>query len=158
MSSYVVVVKGKVLCSGLPGQDTVRCGDCHDARSRIERMWKRKPGLKEKFQQTAMSWDERRAFIVEAKELMGDDLEMLVEQTINKHKTTEREWSMSAECDWLDETGLKDRFKSRPDKVEKIMKCGRQMQCPVMECTLYGVPKYTSLDKDTTTEIAETTA
>ena len=75
--------------------------------------------------QTAMSADERQALIAEAKGLMGDDLELLVEQTINKRKITEKEWSLAAECDWLDETDLKDRFKSRPDKVEKTMNCGR---------------------------------
>ena len=53
---------------------------------------------------------------------------------------------------------MKDRFKSRPDKVEKIMEHGRQMQCPIMGCTMYGIPKYTSLDKDTTKEIEETSA
>ena len=104
-----------------------------------------------------MTADERKAFIIEAQALMGNDLELLVKQTINKRKTTEKEWSLSAECDWLDETDLRERFSSRPDKIEKIMN-GRTMQCPVMDCTVYGVPKYTSLDKDTTTEIEETTA
>ena len=32
------------------------------------------------------------------------------------------------------------------------------MQCPIMECTMYGGPKYTSLDKETTKEIDETSA
>ena len=104
-----------------------------------------------------MTPDERKAFITEAKELMGDDLEMLVKQTINKRKTTEKEWSLSAECDWIDETDLREKFRSRPDKIEKIMN-GRTMHCPLMDCTMYGIPKYTSLDKDTTKETEETTA
>ena len=32
------------------------------------------------------------------------------------------------------------------------------MQCPIIGCTLYGIPKYTSLDKETTKEIDETSA
>ena len=42
--------------------------------------------MKAKYKQTAMSTDERKAFITEAKGLMGDDLEILVHQTINKQK------------------------------------------------------------------------
>ena len=114
--------------------------------------------MKEKFSQEALSPDERKAFMKEAQGLMGDDLETLVEQTINKKRTSEKAWSMSAECDWLDEKDLKDRFKSRPDKVEKIMERGRQMECPLMGCTMYGIPKYASLDKETTKEIDETSA
>ena len=83
-ASYVLVARGKVSASGIQAADTVRCGDCHDARSRLERLWKRKPSLKEKYTQTAMSADERQAFITEAKGLMGDDLELLVQQTVNK--------------------------------------------------------------------------
>ena len=51
---------------------------------------------------------------------------------------------------------MKDRCKSRPDKVEKVMENGRHMQCPLMGCTMYGIPKYTSLDKETIKEIDET--
>ena len=45
---------------------------------------------------------------------------------------------------------MKEHFKSRPDKVEKVMKNGRQMYCPVLQCTLYEVPKYIHVAKDTT--------
>ena len=81
-----------------------------------------------------------------------------MKQTISKKRRSEKESSLSAECEWLDETDLKEHFKSRPDKVDKVMECGQQMHCPVMGCTMYGIPKYTSLDKETTIAIDETSA
>ena len=135
--TWVTVCKGKAPANGgLPGPDTLRCADCNDARSRLERLWKRAPDLKAQYTQEALTPDERKAFITEAKGLMGDQLETLVKQTISKKRISEKESSLSAECEWLDEKDLKERLKSRPDKVDKIMECGQQMHCPVMGCTM----------------------
>ena len=122
--------------------DTVSCSACMllmHARSHKWlplhwTLWRRTPGLKEKYK-TAMSADERQAIIAE--------LELLVEQTSNKREISEKEWSQDLRVDYLDETDLKNVFKSRPDKVEKIMKNGRKMHCPITQCTWYGVPRYT---------------
>ena len=59
------------------------------------------------------------------------------------------------EVEWLDEKDLAERFKSRPDKKEEIMQNGRQKECPILECTLYGIPINKSLTTDSTKDICE---
>ena len=81
----VLVSRGKPSSSGGPAtKDTLRCCECHSARSRLETLWGHEPLLKKKWQGHGMSSDERLAFVSEAKHLFGAELELLVERTIDK--------------------------------------------------------------------------
>ena len=155
----ILVCKGEASASGTgSSKDTLRCPECHDCRSRLERLWSRKPLLKSKFQGAAFSTMERFNFINEAKNLLGAELELLVERTLAKRLIHTKEDLDQLEVEWLDEKDLAERFKDRPDKKEKIMENGRQRECPILQCTLYGVPIYKSLTKDSTKDIEEQSA
>ena len=150
----VLVCKGKASSSrGTAAKDTLRCCECHSCRSRLETLWSREPLLKKKWQGHAMSSEERLNFVNEAKHLFGAELELLVERTIDKRLIHTKEDTDQMEVEWLDEKDLAERFKDRPDKKEKIMENGRQRECPILQCTLYGVPIYKSLTKDSTKDI-----
>ena len=108
----VVVCRGKPSSSGGPAaKDTLRCCECHSARTRLETLWGREPLLKKKWQGNAMSAVERQNFANEAKHLFGSDLELLVERTIDKRLIHTKEDTHSMEVEWLDETDLAERFK-----------------------------------------------
>jgi hypothetical protein len=110
----------------------------------------------EKANITSFSADERKDFVVRAKNLFGDKLKAALCAVTSTKRTATTSTTFRNPGRYLDEVELAAEFKDRPEQLSAIVRNADKIQCPVREVTLYLVPKPESIYEEHNTIEDET--
>lgn len=130
-----------------------RCRSCHNVRGAIERLKKNNGNLVQDW--TKVDGDRLKNFYLENAHLRGPELLKKVEEVVTDWKTSITRFQFEADGEYMDEIDIREKYKSKPEILENILRNARRFFCPVKKVTMYADPRYTSKVTDTT-EIGHT--
>ena len=96
-----------------------------------------------------MSDDQRLQFYKDCAMLRGDALDAKVVEAETQITTRTSKASFQGDGDWLDESEVRDKFKSRPEQADSIIKNAKHFYDPTRQVMLYEVVAYKSQQLDT---------
>ena len=88
----------------------------------MQRIFAKEPSLREEFKDKFQNVDgSRSAFMIRARDLMGEEIKALVRTMITERTTQTNRLKRKQHVEYLDEADLKKRLVDKPDQVQRIM-------------------------------------
>lgn len=137
-----------IVRSSVKAPEVRRCRSCHNVRGAIDRLKKNNGNLVKDW--TNVDGDRLKNFYLENAHLRGPELLKKVEEVVTDWKTSTTRFQFEADGEYMDEIDIWEKYKSKPDILENVLKNARRFFCPIKKVTMYADPRYTSKVTDTT--------
>ena len=86
--------------------------------------------------------------MVAAAHLFGDQLQKLVQTTLDEHRVHKATTNFSGLGKFMDEVDLAEKYKNKPEQLKNIMENAPKYFCPIRKVTLRSDPEYSLLQSD----------
>ena len=131
-----------------------RCGECQSLKTRLCRHFA-KDGGKERKQWDSLTKEQRKVFYSQWHGQVGIDLKAAITETMVETTKESKHETSTLLLIWMDDYQLSQKYKDRPEEIEKIKKNGQSIECKYRGVTLWGHPEYVSKEVASSTSSRE---
>jgi len=132
-----------------------RCNECQSLKPRLYRHFAKKGGGEDRKHWDSLTKPQRQVFYSQWHGQVGIDLKAAITESMVETTKESKHESSTLVLIWMDDYQLSQKYKGRPEEIEKIKQNGQSIECKYRGVTLWGDPEYVSKEVANSTSCRE---